>query len=86
METLETLKTRRSHRKYSNQMVSRETIEKIIDAGLYAPSGMGQQAVIILAITNKALRDQLSEMNRKIGGWDFDPFYEAPVVLVVWHR
>ena len=83
METLETLKTRRSHRKYSNQMVSRETIEKIIDAGLYAPSGMGQQAVIILAITNKALRDQLSEMNRKIGGWDFDPFYEAPVVLVV---
>ena len=83
METLETLKTRRSHRKYSNQMVSRETIEKIIDAGLYAPSGMGQQAVIILAITNKALRDQLSEMNRKIGGWDFDPFYEAPLVLVV---
>ena len=40
---------------------------------------------IILAVTNKELRDRLSEMNRKIGGWDegFDPFYGAPVVLVV---
>ena len=36
-------------------------------------------------MTNKELRDKLSEMNRKIGGWDegFDPFYGAPVVLVV---
>lgn len=36
-------------------------------------------------MTNKELRDRLSEMNRKIGGWDegFDPFYGAPVVLVV---
>jgi nitroreductase len=36
-------------------------------------------------VTNKELRDKLSEMNRKIGGWDegFDPFYGAPVVLVV---
>ena len=54
-------------------------------AGTSAANGRGHQASIILAVTNKELRDKLSEMNRKIGGWDegFDPFYGAPVVLVV---
>ena len=43
------------------------------------------QAAIIVAVTNKELRDKLSEMNRRIGGWEkgFDPFYGAPAVLVV---
>ena len=46
---------------------------------------MGKQAAIIVAVTNKELRDKLSEMNRRIGGWEkgFDPFYGAPAVLVV---
>lgn len=83
METLEILKKRRSHRKFSDQMVPRDCIEKIVEAGTYAASGMGKQSAIIIAITNKELRDKLSDMNRKIGGWEFDPFYNAPVVLVV---
>ena len=46
---------------------------------------MGQQATITIAVTNKELRDELSEINRKIGGWDegFDPFYGAPAILLV---
>lgn len=83
METLEILIKRRSHRKFSDQMVPRDCIEKIVEAGTYAASGMGKQSAIIIAITNKELRDKLSDMNRKIGGWEFDPFYNAPVVLVV---
>lgn len=80
---LEALKTRRSIRKFKSDAVPKELIDQIIEAGLYAPSGMGQQSTIILAITNKAVRDKLSQINAKIMGTDSDPFYGAPVVLVV---
>ena len=82
---LQALKQRRSIRKYKADAVSRDVIDQIIDAGLYAANGMGEQKPIVLAVTNRELRDVLSEMNRKIGGWKegFDPFYGAPVVLIV---
>ncbi len=82
---LQALKQRRSIRKYKADAVSRDVIDQIIDAGLYAANGMGEQKPIVLAVTNRELRDTLSEMNRKIGGWKegFDPFYGAPVVLIV---
>lgn len=74
MDTLETIKTRRSTRKYKSDPVPQELLDKIIEAGLYAPSGMGRQATIILAVTDKAMRDKLSAMNAKIMGTDSDPF------------
>lgn len=60
-------------------------MEQIIEAGLYAANGMGKQAVITVAVTNKSIRDKISAANCKIGGWEdgFDPFYGAPVILVV---
>ena len=62
----------------------RELIEKIIDAGIWAPSGKGAQAPIVLAVTNRELRDRLSAMNAAVMGKEgFDPFYGGPVVLVV---
>ena len=76
--------TRRSVRKYKPDMIPKETIDKIIEAGLHAPSGMGRQPVIILAVTNKEVRDRLSKLNAGIMGADgTDQFYGAPVVLVV---
>lgn len=82
---IDILKNRRSIRKYKPEMPERTDIEQIIEAGLYAANGMGRQSPIIVAVTNKELRDKLSEMNRQIGGWEegFDPFYGAPVVLLV---
>ena len=82
-EMLEQIKSRRSIRKYKSDPVPKELLEKIIDAGLYAPSGMGQQAVIIISVTNKEVRDKLSKLNAKIMGTDTDPFYGAPAVLIV---
>ena len=66
-------------------MVPQEIIDKIIEAGLYAASGKGTQNTIIIQVTNKELRDKISEMNCKIGGWEegFDPFYGAPAMLIV---
>ena len=82
-DVLEAIKKRRSIRKYKDTMVPKEIIDKIIEAGTYAATGMGKQSPIIIAVTNKELRDKLSAMNAKIMGKDADPFYGAPVVLIV---
>ena len=83
-DTLKILESRRSCRNFdSDKMVSEEDIQAIIEAGTYAPSGMGRQSSIIIAVTNKELRDQLSAENAKIMGADTDPFYGAPAMLIV---
>jgi len=84
-ETLKVLETRRSCRNFKPDMISEEELQEIIKAGTYAPTGMGKQSPLIIAVTNKELRDQIAEENRKIGGWKegFDPFYGAPVILIV---
>ena len=82
-EVLDKIKSRRSIRKYKGDMVPQDKLEKIIEAGTYAATGMGKQSPIIIAVTNKELRDKLSAMNAKIMGVNSDPFYGAPVVLIV---
>ena len=84
-ETLKVLEARRSCRKFRPDMVKDEELKAIIKAGTYAATGMGKQSPIIIAVTDKAVRDEISEANRKIGGWGegFDPFYGAPVILIV---
>ena len=84
-EIIKAMKERRSIRKFKSDTVSKKDIDEIIEAGLYAANGMGRQAVITVAVTDKKLRDKIAEDNRKIGGWDkgFDPFYGAPVILIV---
>lgn len=84
-ETLKVLKSRRSCRAFKPDMVKEEDLKAVIEAGTYAATGMGKQSPVIIAVTDKALRDEISEENRKIGGWNegFDPFYGAPVILIV---
>lgn len=84
-EVIKAIKERRSIRKFKADMPKKEDIDQIIEAGLYAASAMNKQAVITLAVTDKELRDRLSKENSRIFGKgdDFDPFYGAPVILVV---
>ena len=84
-EIIKAMHERRSIRKFKPNMPAKEDIEQIINAGLYAANGRGKQATITVAITNKDLRDKLSADNCRIGGWKdgFDPFYGAPVILIV---
>ena len=85
IDAIRKMKKRRSIRSFKPDMPSKEEIGMIAEAGLYAPSGMNRQATVTLVIADKEKRDALAEINRKIGGWDegFDPFYGAPVVMVV---
>ncbi|MCM1124720.1 MAG: nitroreductase [Eubacterium sp.] len=82
-DVLEKIKTRRSVRKYKPDMVPQEALDQILEAGTYAATGMGAQSPIIVAVTNKEVRDKLSKMNASVMGTDTDPFYGAPVVLIV---
>ena len=86
--TIELMKTRRSIRKFKPDMVPQEVIDEIIEAGLYAASGMNRQSTIIIQVTDPELREKIVKVNAKIGGWkeDFDPFYGAPVILIVLTR
>ena len=76
---------RRSCRSFTAEMPSEEQLDAVVEAGLYAASGMGRQSAIILKVTDRALRDRLSALNARAMGApeSTDPFYGAPVVLVV---
>lgn len=84
-ETLKTLESRRSCRAYQPELIEEEKLQAIIKAGMYAATGMGKQSPIIISVTNKELRDQLSAMNAQIMGAaeGTDPFYGAPQLLIV---
>lgn len=80
---LEVIKARRACRNFSSKEVEENKIKEIVEAGLLAPSGMNRQTPIIIVIKDKKTRDQLMEINRSILNRDGDPFYGAPVVLLV---
>ena len=83
-EVINNIINRRSIRKYKSEMIPDEIIDKIMEAGTYAPSGMNRQPSIIIAIKDKEIRDKLSKLNAKILGQEnIDPFYGAPVILIV---
>ena len=82
-ETLQTLLSRRSTKAYLDTPVPEELLDKVLEAGLYAPTGRNNQDVICVAVTDKATRDQLSKMNAAVMGVESDPFYGAPCVIVV---
>ena len=82
-DIIKAMETRRSIRGYKEDMVPEELIAEVVEAGTYAATGMGRQSPIILAVTNKEVRDRLSKVNAEIMGTTGDPFYGAPVVLVV---
>lgn len=62
MEILECIKTRRSHRKFSNQVVEDKKIEMIIEAGRYAPSGNNNQTCHFIVVTNKEVLVELKNL------------------------
>ncbi len=82
-ETIRTIIERRSIRSFSPRDVEREKIEEIIKAGQYAPSGMNRQERIFIVVTDKAKRAELSRINASVMGRDTDPFYGAPVAIIV---
>ena len=83
-ETMKTMLSRRSCRKYADKQISEADLEQILLAGTYAASGMGRQAAKIVVVQDPAVREQLRRMNAAVmGDPDLDPFYGAPTICVV---
>lgn len=82
-DILKSMKTRRSIRKYKDRQVSDQLLDAVLEAGLYAASGMNNQKCVMVAVRDKETRDLLSKMNAAVMGTDRDPFYGAPCVIVV---
>lgn len=63
MELLEQIKNRRSIRKYQDRQIPREALEKIIEAGTYAPNAGGGQRSMIVGVRNAELVEKLGRLN-----------------------
>ena len=83
-EVIRTIKSRRSIRNYRNEQITGEELGTILDAGEYAPSGMGQQATIMVAIQDPERIAKISGLNARVMGMDIDPFYGAPTLVVIF--
>lgn len=82
-EILNIIKTRRSIRSYKPDPVPEELLNAILEAGTYAPTGRGRQSPTIIAITSEKYRQEISKLNAKVLGSDTDPYYGAPVIILV---
>lgn len=82
-EVLSAIAARRSCRAYLPEQIKPEELNAVTEAGTWAATGMGRQSPVIVAVQDKATRDELSRLNAQIMGADNDPFYGAPTVLVV---
>ena len=82
-QTISDILSRRSCKAYRDEMPTKEQLDTIIEAGLYAASGRNMQGAIMLCVTDKVLRDRLSKLNAGVMGASMDPFYNAPAVIVV---
>ncbi len=74
---------RRSCRNFKPGPIPEDVLNKILEAGTFAATGRGFQSPIMIAVTNKELRDKLSKINGEILGTTNDPFYGAPTVVIV---
>ena len=83
MEAMKNLLERRSIRKYRETQVPDELLDQILEAGLYAPTGMNRQNVIMVAVRDQETRNQMMRINAAVMGSQNDPFYGAPCVIVV---
>ena len=80
---LSLIKTRRSVRAYKPQPVPSEALDAVLEAGTYAPTGGGRQSPTIIAITDPKYRQEIARLNAEVMGNNTDPYYGAPVVILV---
>ena len=83
-DILDIIKARKSVNSYTDEPVSREQLDRVLEAGKYAPSGMNKEPVIAIAVTDPDMIAKLRKMNQDVMGmYERDPFYGAPCVIAV---
>lgn len=83
-EVIKNMMERRSCRSYKPEQIRDEELDLILTAGEWAPSGMGAQSPMLVAVQDPELVKKLSALNAAVMGSNSDPFYGAPTVVVVF--
>lgn len=83
-EVLENIVTRRSVKKYKSEQISRQELDTVLEAGLYAPSGRGMQSPVMVAVQEKETMEKIVRMNAAVMGTESNPYYGAPTVILVF--
>ena len=83
-EAMKNLLERRSVRGYKKDLVPADVLDEILEAGKYAPSGMGQQKTLMVVTQDPELVAKVSRMNADVMRAKSDPFYGAPTVVIVF--
>ncbi len=81
-ETIRILNERKSCRSFTEEQVSEELLDAVLECGTHAPSGRNCQSVKLVAVQDRELIRKLSEMNALGNGGD--PFYGAPTVIIAF--
>ena len=87
-EVIEIIMARRSIRKYKAEPVDRETMAKILECGINAPSGMNRQSWEVRVVDNPELMNEMKEA-MAAGHPDMDPqmvkgcFRDAPTMVFI---
>ena len=82
-EFLDLIMSRRSVRAFRDDLVPEELLDAVLKAGTYAPTGGGRQSPQIIAIRGGKYRAEISKLNAAVMGASNDPYYGAPVVVLV---
>lgn len=83
-DTLYTLKNRRSVRAYEQRQLEEATLDLILEAGTWAPTGMNQQSPLMVVVRDKETIDYMEQLNAAVMNRSgTHPFYGAPTVVVV---
>lgn len=84
-EAIEVLLNRRSVRKFKAEQIKKEELDIVLKAGTFAPTAMGTQEPVIIAVQNPEFRKRVSELNAKFleNGSSGDPYYGAPTIILV---
>ena len=82
-EALKVLEERRSCRAYKPEQITEEELQAVLKAGTYAPTGMGMQSPVIVAVQSPKYRQAVMELNKKARGMEGDHYYGAPTIVLV---
>ena len=84
-ETIKDLIERRSCRAYEEKQITDAELDTILKAGTFAPTGMGKQSPLIVAVQDGQTLKLVEKLNAAVlGNPDGHPFYGAPTVVVVF--
>ena len=83
-DTVKDIISRRSIRKYKAEQVPDDKLEAVLTAGTYAPTAMGRQSPLIVAVQSSADAAEVRRINALVAGTDGDPFYGAPTIILVF--